>query len=102
MAIHSIAGIAPYLPRVLARAISVVATSVLLFIAAAALPAASSPGGGMLSTAAPLDTASRVAPSEAHAFIRFSPSGFNRWLQFQSRKQRPHCFLDLCNGNEIA
>lgn len=84
------------LPRAVARMIAVVATTVLLFVVAAVLPAAGPTGAGVLSTAT-----SAVAPSQAHAFFRV-PSGFTRWLEFQSRKQRPYCFAGPCADPEWA
>ncbi len=78
------------------RVIAIAATTVMLFIAAILLPAGSSSRGGVLSKAT-----STVAPSEAHAFIRFSPSAINRWLQFRSRRPLVQCSLENpCN--EIA
>jgi len=82
--------------RLLARKIAILATSLVLIIAAAALPGGNSTGGGVLSAAT-----SAVAPTEAHAFLRV-PSGFTRWLEFQSRKQRPYCFGGPCADAELA
>lgn len=96
MSTHTIAPAAGVTSRLLARKIAILATSLVLFTVAAVLPGGNSTGGSMVSTAT-----SAVAPTEAHAFLRV-PSGFTRWLEFQSRKQRPYCFGGPCADPEWA
>lgn len=95
MSTYSIGAAAGRVPRILAHTIAIAATTAVLFIVAAALPGGTS-GGGVWSAAT-----SSVVPSDAHAFLRL-PSGFSRWLEFQSRKQRPYCIGDPCADQPLA